>query len=217
MNKITIFLGPSLQQIEAKKYIKNAEFKSPAKRGDIEKEIILGTKIIGLVDGMFYNQSAVGHKEILKALNNGIKIIGSSSMGALRACEMDKFGMIGIGKVYQLYKNRIIDSDDEVAILYDPINLEQLTEALVDIRETLLYSVNNHIINIQEYKKIIRNIQKINYSQRTYDYIFEYLVKNKIINLSKIKNLVLQIKNKGPINIKKVDCIELLKYINKLN
>jgi hypothetical protein len=44
-------------------------------------------------------------------------IVGASSMGALRAAELDSMGMVGIGTVYQYYRDGIIESDDDVAIV----------------------------------------------------------------------------------------------------
>ena len=43
------------------------------------------------------------HKEILFALSEGIDVYGAASMGALRAAELDAFGMRGIGDVYSAY------------------------------------------------------------------------------------------------------------------
>ena len=214
MINTTIFLGPSLKISEAKKYIKNVTFKKPIKRGDIINEIKTNTKVIGIIDGVFYENASVCHKEILSALNLNIKIFGSSSMGALRACEMERYGMIGVGKVFEQYKYNIINSDDEVAVLYDPLNNTQLTEALVDIRETLKLAINNKIIDIIDYKIIIKNIKKIHYSNRNYKYIFNIL--KNILSKQKIIDIKNWIENGNIINIKKIDCIKLLVHINNI-
>jgi hypothetical protein len=41
--------------------------------------------------------------------------------------------MVGIGTVYHYYRDGIIESDDDVAIVFDPINHELLSEALVKL------------------------------------------------------------------------------------
>ncbi len=214
MRKVTIFLGPTLSINEAKKYISNVDFKSPAKRGDIENEILIGTDIIGLVDGMFHEYSAVGHKEILNGLRKGIKIIGASSMGALRAYEMSKYGMIGIGKVYQLYKNHVIDSDDEVAVLCDPYSYSQITESLVDIKETLEKAFRHNIITKENKKELIKIAKLTHYKNRTYEYIFSKFKErtNNINSYLKIEDWI----SHNKISIKKMDCINLLEYIKKI-
>ena len=75
--------------------------------------------IIGIIDGVFHQSSAVGHKEILNAIKKGIKVYGASSMGALRASELDVLGMTGIGYVYNQYASGEVDSDDDVAVMLD--------------------------------------------------------------------------------------------------
>ena len=119
MQKIIVFLGPSLEQSAAEKILP-AEYRPPAKRGDLLAAARDGATIIGLIDGVFHQESAVAHREILAAIKHGITVIGASSMGALRAAEMDTLGMVGIGEIYRMYKSGELESDDEVALVFDP-------------------------------------------------------------------------------------------------
>ena len=57
-------------------------------------------------------------------------------MGALRASELDDFGMVGVGQVYMDYKTGVIESDDDVAVVINPDTMEQLSEALISINYT---------------------------------------------------------------------------------
>ena len=98
MHKIIVFLGPSLDRTTAAQILA-AEYREPAKRGDILLAVESGATVICLIDGVFHQDSAVGHREILHALKHGVRVIGASSMGALRAAEMDTFGMEGIGEI----------------------------------------------------------------------------------------------------------------------
>ncbi|MDF1931900.1 TfuA-like protein [Legionella pneumophila] len=77
-----------------------------------------------------------GIRKILTALDYGLEVFGAASMGALRAAELDAFGMKGYGRIYEMYKNEEIDGDDEVAIAYSKYNNEQ-TIPLINIRLTL--------------------------------------------------------------------------------
>ncbi len=79
----------------------------------------------------------MGPREILNALEGGIKVVGGSSMGALRASELDVYGMVGVGKIYRWYKEGAINSDDEVALVFHPETGRALSEPLVNIRATL--------------------------------------------------------------------------------
>jgi len=70
----------------------------------------------------------VAHKEILDVLKKGVTVVGGSSMGALRAAELDAFGMVGAGRIYECYRSGRIEADDEVAVTYNPVTGEQLSE-----------------------------------------------------------------------------------------
>ena len=71
------------------------------------------------------------------ATAKNIELIGASSLGALRAVELEKFGMKGISKIFQLFKNGVINADDEVAVtLASGRNILQ-SEAMIDIRFNL--------------------------------------------------------------------------------
>ena len=118
---IVIFLGLSIQEEEAKTIV-DADFRPPVGRGDILKAINDGADLIGIIDGVFHQTPAVSHKEIMKALDLGIPVVGGCSMGALRASELDDLGMIGVGYVYKQYRSGAITSDDDVAVAFDVDN-----------------------------------------------------------------------------------------------
>jgi len=94
---------------------------------------------IAIVDGYFECVPAVWHKEILFAIRQGIAVFGASSMGALRAAELHPFGMIGVGAIFEAYRDGRLEDDDEVAVVHGPAELgfPMLSEAMVNIRRTL--------------------------------------------------------------------------------
>jgi hypothetical protein len=95
--------------------------------------------VIAIVDGYFHNAPAVWHKEILWALSQGVRVIGGASMGALRAAELEPFGMEGAGRVFEAFRDGKLTDDDEVAVRHGPeeIGYPAVSEALVNIRATL--------------------------------------------------------------------------------
>jgi hypothetical protein len=129
-----IFTGPSLSWSEATSLDKGLRCCPPAVRGDISKTAKTGVKIIGLIDGVFYNRAAVSHREIIGVMQSGVTVVGGSSMGALRASELDSFGMIGVGKIYRCFKEGVIEADDEVAVAYNPVTFAPVSDPLVNIR-----------------------------------------------------------------------------------
>jgi hypothetical protein len=167
MHRIIVFLGPSLE-LDVAETILPADYRPPAKRGDLLRAVGDGAEIIGLIDGVFHQESAVAHREILAAIKKGVRVVGSSSMGALRAAEMDTLGMIGIGDVYRMYKSGELVSDDEVALVFDPETGCSLSEPLVNIRFTLREAERLGIIAPRDHKTLLAAAQSVFYPQRTY-------------------------------------------------
>ncbi len=170
MHRIIVFLGPSLER-DAAETILPAEYRPPAKRGDFLRAVQDGADIIGLIDGVFHQESAVAHREILAAIKKGVRVVGSSSMGALRAAEMDTLGMTGIGEIYRMYKSGELVSDDEVALVFDPETGFSLSEPLVNIRFTLRDAERQKIITPQDHATLLIAAQSVFYPQRTYERI----------------------------------------------
>src|SRR4029077_1266006 len=98
-----------------------------------------GPALIGVIDGYFERVPTVWHKEILWAMAEGIHVYGAASAGALRAAELAGFGMRGIGRVYEDFRDGVLQDDDEVAVLHGPaeVGYPPVTEAMVNIRATL--------------------------------------------------------------------------------
>ena len=136
MPGIVVFLGPSLSPDKAEQILE-ADYRPPAKRGDIYQAAREGAEIILLIDGVFFQECSVAHKEVIYALEAGARVLGASSMGALRASELDVYGMEGIGRIYLAYKSGHLVSDDEVALVFDPFTYEPSSEPLVNIRFNL--------------------------------------------------------------------------------
>lgn len=122
-NRIVVFLGPSLSAREARGVLPDATFLPPARQGDVYRAVRdRRPRAIALIDGLFATAPAVWHREILWAMGEArVRIFGAASMGALRAAELDSFGMVGIGKVYESYRvgryapfDDPFEDDDEV-------------------------------------------------------------------------------------------------------
>lgn len=199
MFKTIVFLETSLSHLEAKTILPNAVYMPSIKKGDVIKAIKNGYEIIVIIDGNFGWTPSVWHKEIMIALDYGIEVFGASSMGAIRAAEMDSYGMQGIGTVYSMYKNEVIDGDDEVAIAFSPYNNLQ-TVPLVNIRITL------EQLHFESKKSVFSSIKKIFYAERTWSKIAK-IVPEHAFDLIRLNY----------IDIKKEDAISLLNYVSILS
>ena len=81
----------------------------------------------------------------------GIAVFGASSMGALRAAELHEFGMVGVGQIFEMFRDGVLEDDDEVALQHGPEELNYLpvSEPLVNIRATLKHAFEEGVIENQ--------------------------------------------------------------------
>jgi hypothetical protein len=153
MHDTVVFLGPSLPVAEARRLL-DAEFLPPICRGDIDR-LPASIRFIGIIDGEFFQKLAISPKEIIKALDRGIKVYGSSSMGALRAAETHTFGMVGIGRIFEQFRDGILDADDEVAVAYEPGTYRALSDPMVNLREALALALSAGVITESQHHELI--------------------------------------------------------------
>jgi hypothetical protein len=163
-----VFLGPSLKRAEAASLIR-AEFRPPARRGDIYRGLLDGYTTIVLIDGEFHGQPSVWQREIVDALIEGAVVHGASSMGALRAAELHSLGMVGHGQIFAWYRDGVIDGDDEVALTHGPaeLNYQALSEPLVNIRATLAAAVPE-IITAEEHTMLLESVRRLYFPDRSF-------------------------------------------------
>ncbi|MBO6110071.1 MAG: TfuA-related McrA-glycine thioamidation protein [Methanobrevibacter sp.] len=212
MVKIIIYTGLSLSFDEAKEILDSHDdveviYKRPIKRGDLGHDIKENPDIIGIIDGVFHQNSSVGHKEILNVINKGITVVGASSMGALRASELDTLGMTGIGYVYEQYATGKVASDDDVAVMLDSETLEALSEPLINMEYVFENAVSENIITENQKDELIKIAKstfypKRNYSQTLNSSSLDDETKSKLIDFIR-----------RSVDIKKEDAKELIIYI----
>ena len=167
---ICVFIGPSITLEDARHEL-DAMYLPPVSEGDI---IRLATakrpQAIGIIDGYFENVPSVWHKEILFAMKRGIHVFGAASMGALRAAELHPFGMVGVGAIFEAYRDGLIEDDDEVAVIHGPAELgyPSLSEAMVNIRRTLSDALSHHVIAQTSYQRLEELAKALPYKDRSY-------------------------------------------------
>ena len=165
-----VFAGPSLSAPATARW-PNVDFRPPARQGDVYLAALERPAAIGLIDGYFEGVPAVWHKEILWALNRGIPVLGASSMGALRAAELDAFGMQGVGAIYQAYQRLEYTDDDEVALLHGPAELGYpvVSLAMVNLRATVRAADSAGVLDTKTAKSIVSTGKSQHYKARTWD------------------------------------------------
>lgn len=165
-----VFLGPSLPVEVAKRILPDAEYRPPIRRGDLD-DLSYGA-VVGIIDGVFAQDLAISRGEISDALARGVSIYGASSMGALRAAELR--GVVGVGRIYDMYRTGSIDRDDEVALLFNPDTFTPLTEALINIRYAVERVVRSRTIDRATGDAIIAAAERLHYTERTYTNVFRH-------------------------------------------
>ncbi len=218
MSKPIIYLGPTLSREKAIKIL-DADYRDPAKKGDF---LMLSQdsdekKYVGFIDGVFLHDYPPSPIEVYHlATRKNIELIGASSLGALRAVELEKFGMKGIGKIFQLYKNGIINADDEVAVTFTRENNILQSEAMIDIRFNLFLAYKKGIITNQTKKRIAKIAKNIYFPFRNYEDIIKLTQQQfpSIYNeLESFRSYIL--KNRD--SLKARDAIKLLKYLKTMS
>ncbi len=172
--RVCLFAGPSLSAADVQAAFShvNAAVTTlpPIEQGDILRLAHRLPDVIGIVDGQFFHAPAVLHREILFALERGVRILGAASIGALRAAELDGFGMEGIGEIYRQYRAGTIDSDDEVAVLHGAADdaFRPLTEALVTIRHNLGRARRRGVISPRAAAAALSTMRRLHFTRRTH-------------------------------------------------
>lgn len=164
-----VFCGPTISASDAQKHL-DAEFLGPATQGALYRLTLERPDAIGVIDGYFDTVPSVWHKEILWALSQGIHVYGSASMGALRAAELHRFGMIGVGSIFDRIVSGELEDDDEVAVSHGAADTGYRagSEAMINLRATLERARDRSIVTADGAEALIRMAKKAFYAERSW-------------------------------------------------
>lgn len=170
-DRVIVFAGPSLGRAAVARggrRLARIELRPPAQRGDVLAVLGDHPTTIVLLDGYFHTVPSVTHKELLYAIDSGVRVIGAASMGALRAAELERFGMRGVGRIFELLRGGEIEGDDEVAILHAPADLGYvpLTVALVELRLAVRELATEQCIAPQSGARFIDQVKALCFRDR---------------------------------------------------
>ena len=172
-----VFLGPTLPAAEAMARLP-CTLLPPAGQGDVFRAVRdLRPRAIGLIDGVFLSARPVWHREILWALDQGVAVFGAASMGALRAAELFPFGMRGVGRVFEAFRDgrwpgeeAPFEDDDEVAVVHAPAELGAgaLSDAMVDLRDTLAAAAAAGVIDGDARLRLTGAMKALHFPDRSF-------------------------------------------------
>jgi hypothetical protein len=223
VGKPIIFIGPSLNHEKASK-IFQADYRAPAKKGELimlltstfsnSREVSKLTNFVGLVDGLFLQDYPPTPIEVYQLLSNkNFHVVGGASIGALRAIELEKFGMVGIGKIFELFRNGATDADDEVAVTFQQgVGGDIQSEAMIDIRFNLFVACRKEIITERVKRAIAKTAKSIYFPYRNYTHILEQ-TRLKFPELSTQLDSYSMYINENRLSLKEHDAIKVIEYI----
>ena len=166
---VYVFLGPTLA-VEQARSILDALYLPPVKMGDVYSLMKEQPRAIGIIDGVFEQVPAVWHKEILYAMSHGVRVYGASSMGALRAAELCSFGMEGVGRIFESFRDGVLEDDDEVAVAHASADFgyRQISEAMVNIREGIRRALDEDLIQDSSAESLLAEAKRMFYPRRSW-------------------------------------------------
>lgn len=211
---VHVFLGPSLAVAEAESHLSDATFHPPVAMGDVQNLMHARTRptAIAIIDGFFKLRPAVWHKELLYAISEGVAVYGASSMGALRAAELHTFGMIGVGKIFEAFRDGVLEADDEVAVAHATAEhgFRPLSDPMVNIREGLRRAEADRLIGRATHDHLLAEAQREYFASRSWGRLFERA--HEVVPSTEIAALKEFVRAIRP-DLKREDAVSLLERV----
>jgi TfuA protein len=203
--KTIVFSGPSIAEAEVHRLAACAHA-PPIKRGDLA--VVDDYDVFVILDGEFGQNMSVSPKEILAVLDRGKTVIGAASMGALRASELDRNGMIGIGWVYDYFRRCAVRRDADVALVYSPFDYKPMTVPIVDLEYWMEQTSAAGLIRNRERAVLLKVARNIFFAERTLDRLMGAL--RRAIGGSMLDSLLAFSGGTIP-NVKSIDAAEAVR------
>ncbi|MGQ0735883.1 MAG: TfuA-like protein [Acidobacteriota bacterium] len=211
---IYVFTGPTLSADEGSRELE-AVYLPPAAQGDVYRIGLRRPYAIGIIDGYFDRVPAVWHKEILWAMAEGIHVYGAASMGALRAAELAMFGMVGIGEVFEAFRDGVLEDDDEVAVAHAPAaqGFQPASEAMVNIRCTLRAAEDSGVIRADTRQRLGSVAKALFFPDRSYARLFADAAEQGLAprELDALREWL----PRGRVDQKRTDALEMLRVVRR--
>jgi hypothetical protein len=209
-----VFVGPTLAGRDIVDILPGAVVHPPVAHGDLLRLDLLGGDVVVIIDGYYHQSASVRHKEILALLAEGVVVVGCASMGALRAAELGEYGMVGNGTVYRMYRDGVLDADEEVAVAHTPgPDYRSFTVPTVVIRHAVDLAVRSGVLDRVDAASIIGIARDIHYTERSWPAIERAVDGNDslAVALARLREFVGS--HKAATDIKAADALDTLRRI----
>lgn len=165
---IKVYAGLSAHSSEVRSILPTARYAPPVQRGDILSDIEDGVSSILILDGLFHQVLSVSPSEIMDALRRGIRVFGASSMGALRAAELEAYGMVGIGDVFEHIRNEDAFRDDFLGQVFSEAwpQIQEASVTHVEFEINLKSLLGQGRISRATYERLSALYAELHYTER---------------------------------------------------
>jgi hypothetical protein len=133
----------------------------------------------------------------------------------LRASELDSYGMIGVGRIYEWYRDGVIESDDEVAVTFHPETLQPLSVPLVNIRATLEYALDRDVIDPSQRDMLLKIARSMYYPDRSYHAMVKKGVEAGVVSVS-VQDELIDFFVNNEVDVKQDDALLIIEKIRQL-
>jgi len=120
--------------------------------------------------------------------------------------------MTGVGKIYEMYRDGVLESDDEVAVTFDADTMEALSVPLVNVRATIGSVVESGLLEHEIADSILDIARKLFYPDRNYRNIVSESMKKGIIS-DPDKGKLLDCLLEHEVDVKREDAVRVLEMI----
>jgi hypothetical protein len=173
-SRLVVYVGPTVSTHAVKQVLPDALVLPPIRRGNLYRDRLLGFTTFLILDGVFFERLAISPREVVDVVQDGGRVFGASSMGAIRAAECWPAGMVGIGSIYRLYRRGSLASDDEVAVAFSPRTpFEATTMPLVNVRFAARQATRAGLLPRPHAEQLIRAAAGLHFSDREWQAILD--------------------------------------------
>jgi TfuA protein len=144
----------------------------PVEQGDLLAAVLDGFDTILIIDGYFHTKFPCTTLEVMLAIEQCVHVFGAASMGALRAAELEAYGMTGMGYVYDTLKQQDIMGYHLVAQTYQEDD-RPLTVPLIEIRYFLEQARAAGVLEPAAFQAALDAADELHFMELTWSRFFD--------------------------------------------
>lgn len=210
-----VYGGPSLQLLGSH-FGSRFDIRPPIRRGDLEVLVKERPKpgCVLIADGCFGQTMSVSPVECLRLIKEGWLLLGTSSIGALRAADCHYAGMIGIGHVFMGYRMGYFKSDADVAVRYAGTTPLEVTISYVHADYIARLLSRNYRLTAVNHRKFLCAVRQIPWCERAL-----HGVAKKFANIhcdDALEPLFIRAASDPRQHPKKLDAVLAVEYLDRL-